>query len=230
MIQKRISAAIAVAVCVIAFSQANAASAAAKRELTEEQLQQLLKRFPDADLNKDGKLTVDEAQAYLRKRKSEEAPETSVPNRPAAATNAPATATSAAPLAAPVPIVINSDKPVPVNPRVYGTWCEEMFLKDLVDDPEYIAALVDLKFKTFLYPGGSISYYHHPKGTGGFNIRREEVRDRSTASRAASSRKDRGRITSISTSDLSRHPVPRHSSSPTSSTARWRSWMSFSRG
>jgi hypothetical protein len=151
------------------------ACAADGRQPTQEQLQELLRRFPDADLNKDGKLTVDEAQTYLRKRKSEKARETSAPNRPAVAADAPATAPSAAATAAPVQIEIRSDKPVPVNPRLYGTWCEEMFTKDLVDDPEYIAALVDLKFKTFLYPGGSISYYHHPQGTGGFNIRPEEV-------------------------------------------------------
>jgi len=52
---------------------------------------------------------------------------------------------------------------------------EEMFDKDLVDHPEYISALTQLKFKTFLYPGGSASYYYYPKGTGEFNIRPEEV-------------------------------------------------------
>src|SRR5689334_1283696 len=84
---------------------------------------------------------------------------------------------SPAPAAAgPIEIQITSDKPVPVNPRVYGIICEEMFVKDMVDEPEYIAALTDLKFKTFNFPGGSISYYHHPQGTGGFNIRPEEVR------------------------------------------------------
>jgi len=34
----------------------------------EARLQQLLKRFPDADTNKDGKLTIDEARAYVVKR------------------------------------------------------------------------------------------------------------------------------------------------------------------
>ncbi|MCX7012096.1 MAG: hypothetical protein NTW86_05945, partial [Candidatus Sumerlaeota bacterium] len=62
-----------------------------------------------------------------------------------------------------------------MNPRVYGVICVEMFDQNLVDDPEFVSALIDLRFKTFLYPGGSISYYHHPKGTGGFNIRPEEV-------------------------------------------------------
>ena len=149
--------------------------AATAGEPNEQRLQQMLRRFPDADLNKDGKLTPDEARAYLRNRKSEKSSAASAPDRPAAATDAPATATSAAATAGPVQIEIRSDKPVAVNPRVYGTWCEEMFVKDLVDEPEYIAALADLKFKTFLYPGGSISYYHHPRGTGGFNIRPEEV-------------------------------------------------------
>ncbi len=39
----------------------------AQREVTPEQLQLLLKRFPDADANKDGKLTLDEARAYRQK-------------------------------------------------------------------------------------------------------------------------------------------------------------------
>ena len=39
----------------------------AQREFSEEQLQQWLKRYPEADANKDGKLTPDEARAYLRK-------------------------------------------------------------------------------------------------------------------------------------------------------------------
>jgi hypothetical protein len=39
----------------------------ASRQVSPEQLQQYLKRFPDADANKDGKLTFDEARAYLKK-------------------------------------------------------------------------------------------------------------------------------------------------------------------
>ncbi|MCX7011823.1 MAG: SGNH/GDSL hydrolase family protein [Candidatus Sumerlaeota bacterium] len=71
-------------------------------------------------------------------------------------------------------IEIASGKPTPVNPRVYGIICAEMLRNNLVATPEYLAALTDLKFKIFLYPGGSLSYYHHPTGTGGFNIRQEE--------------------------------------------------------
>jgi len=40
---------------------------AAPRDVTPEQLQQLLKRFPDADANKDGTLTLEEARAYRQK-------------------------------------------------------------------------------------------------------------------------------------------------------------------
>ncbi|MCX7011822.1 MAG: alpha/beta hydrolase, partial [Candidatus Sumerlaeota bacterium] len=95
-------------------------------------------------------------------------PEAASPGPQAGAANssAPSTPTTTDGTARSVDIQITSDKAVPVNPQVYGTWCEEMFTKGLVNEPEYIAALVDLKFKTFLYPGGSLSYYHHPKGPG----------------------------------------------------------------
>jgi hypothetical protein len=36
-------------------------------------------------------------------------------------------------------------------------------------------ALVELKFKAFLFPGGSLSYHHHPQGPGGFNISSHHV-------------------------------------------------------
>jgi hypothetical protein len=45
----------------------SAVDTVAQREVTPEQLQQLLKRFPDADANKDGKLMVEEARAYRQK-------------------------------------------------------------------------------------------------------------------------------------------------------------------
>jgi len=41
----------------------------AQREVTPEQLQQLLKRFPDADTDKDGVLSKDEARTYWQKMK-----------------------------------------------------------------------------------------------------------------------------------------------------------------
>ena len=151
--------------------------AGAARESPEEQLQQLLRRFPGADLNKDGKLTPDEWREFHHKTQTAADAGSARPSATAAkAPPATATATATAtPPGSPVAIQITSDKAVPVNPRVYGTWCEEMFSKGLANEPEYIAALVDLKFKTFLYPGGSLSYYHHPKGPGGFNIRPEEL-------------------------------------------------------
>ncbi|MFA5193857.1 MAG: alpha/beta hydrolase fold domain-containing protein [Verrucomicrobiia bacterium] len=40
---------------------------AAAPRVSDEQLQQYLKRYPDADANKDGKLTFEEARAYLKK-------------------------------------------------------------------------------------------------------------------------------------------------------------------
>ena len=71
-------------------------------------------------------------------------------------------------------IRITSDKPVPINPKIYGINCAEMFIFDLAQKTEYLSALGELKLNTFAYPGGP-SYYHHPAGTGGFNIRPEEV-------------------------------------------------------
>ncbi|MBI5394666.1 MAG: alpha/beta hydrolase [Verrucomicrobia bacterium] len=44
-----------------------AADVTAQRDIAPEQLQQLLKRFPDADANGDGKLTLEEARAYRQK-------------------------------------------------------------------------------------------------------------------------------------------------------------------
>ncbi|TFH26822.1 MAG: AraC family transcriptional regulator, partial [Myxococcales bacterium] len=51
--------------------------------------------------------------------------------------------------------------------------CAEMFIFDLVQTPEYLSALAELQFNTFLFPGGSS--YHHPTGSGGFNIRQEDI-------------------------------------------------------
>ncbi len=44
-------------------------AALAQREVAPEQLQQLLKRFPEADANKDGVLSMEEARAYWQKMK-----------------------------------------------------------------------------------------------------------------------------------------------------------------
>lgn len=66
-----ISRVITIATLVFAFLPArgaeDAGNRAAPRQPTTEQLQQLLRRFPDADANKDGKLTFDEARAYVKK-------------------------------------------------------------------------------------------------------------------------------------------------------------------
>ena len=65
---------------------------------------------------------------------------------------------------------------VRVNPRVYGLVCAEMITKGFLDDPEYVAAIAELRLKVFQYPGGSASYWHHPTGNGGLNARPEEVK------------------------------------------------------
>ena len=135
-------------------------------EQPEEQLQKLRQRFPEADLNKDGKLTREEMLEFRRQMRPAAAP---VPPAAAAAneTPAPANTTSSA---GKVEIRVTSEKPVPINPKIYGINCAEMFIFDLVQKPEYLSALGELQLNTFSYPGGP-SYYHHPEGSGGFNIR-----------------------------------------------------------
>ena len=138
--------------------------AGAGREVPEEQLQKLLQRFPNADLNKDGKLTRDELLQFRGK--------TRAPATAPAATETPSGANNTA-VAGKVEIRVTSDNPVPINPKIYGINCAEMFIFDLVQKPEYLAALGELQFNTYLFPGGSS--YHHPTGSGGFNIRQEEI-------------------------------------------------------
>jgi acetyl esterase/lipase len=58
--------------------------AVAQADLNVERLKQLLKRFPEADTDKDGKLTAEEARSYLRKMRSAKAADTK-PTPPAAA-------------------------------------------------------------------------------------------------------------------------------------------------
>src|SRR4051794_31200793 len=72
--------------------------AAAQADLNVERLQQLLKRFPEADTDKDGKLTAEEARSYLRKMRSAKAADTK-PTPPTAA-KPPAGAASSADAAA----------------------------------------------------------------------------------------------------------------------------------
>jgi len=134
------------------------------QEVPEEKMQQLLRRFPTADLNKDGKLTREELLQFRGKARA--------PTSASAATETPSRAPNT-PAAGKVEIRVTSDKPVPINPKIYGINCAEMFIFDLVQKPEYLAALSELQFNTFLFPGGSS--YHHPTGSGGFNIREEEI-------------------------------------------------------
>ncbi|HEY2573461.1 MAG TPA: EF-hand domain-containing protein, partial [Verrucomicrobiaceae bacterium] len=136
----------------------------------DDRLQELLRQFPDADLNHDGKLTVDEFRQF-RNRTS---PKNSVPSTsPATASSIEHPAAAANPPAAgKLQIRIRSSGAVPINPKIYGINCSEMFIFDLVQKPEYLAALGELQLNTFLFPGGST--YHHPTGSGGFNIRQDE--------------------------------------------------------
>lgn len=137
----------------------------------DERLQQLLKRYPDADLDHDGKLTTDEFRQFRSKTQPKG---TATPPGPAAPSlgEIPTKATKP-PSAGKLEIQITSTKPVPINPKIYGINCSEMFIFDLVQKPEYLSALGELQFNAFLFPGGSS--YHHPTGTGGFNIREEEI-------------------------------------------------------
>src|SRR6476646_8479519 len=58
--------------------------AVAQADLSADRLQQILKRFPEADTDKDGKLTADEARSYLRKMRAAKVAD-ATPTPPAAA-------------------------------------------------------------------------------------------------------------------------------------------------
>ena len=149
-----------------------ARSFAAPPAVGDERLQHVLRRFPDADLNHDGKLTVEEFRQF--RSKVQPGGTAAASHRSASSpSKTPAGAATNTPPAGKVEIRITSAKPVPINPKIYGINCAEMFIFDLVQKPEYLSALGELQFNTFLFPGGSS--YHHPTGTGGFNIREEEI-------------------------------------------------------
>jgi acetyl esterase/lipase len=69
---------------------ASPAFAQRSNEPSEQQLKQLLQRFPDADANRDGKLTLEEAQAYRAKMREKEGkqPGRTPPGPPIAPTHA----------------------------------------------------------------------------------------------------------------------------------------------
>src|SRR6185369_6661960 len=68
--------------------------AAAQADLNVERLQQLLKRFPEADTDKDGKLTTEEARSFLGKMRAAKAADAK-PKPPAAAKSSVSDAPSA---------------------------------------------------------------------------------------------------------------------------------------
>jgi acetyl esterase/lipase len=74
--------AFAVAVAVLTGGTLFAQQAQPPPAFTPEVLQQLLKRFPDADANKDGTLTAEEARAYREKMLANRAPDAQRPARP----------------------------------------------------------------------------------------------------------------------------------------------------
>src|SRR5689334_3067169 len=88
------------------------------QEVPEEKMQQLLRRFPTADLNKDGKLTREELLRFRGKARA--------PTSTSAATEIPSRAPTTR-AAGKVEIRVTSDKPVPINPKIYGINCAEMF-------------------------------------------------------------------------------------------------------
>lgn len=69
MLRLRLPALLAIAACCVSFAVAQEKEPAKDlnlRKITDEQLQALLKQFPQADANKDGKLTIEEATAYRK--------------------------------------------------------------------------------------------------------------------------------------------------------------------
>ncbi|MCX7751157.1 MAG: alpha/beta hydrolase, partial [Candidatus Bipolaricaulota bacterium] len=81
--------------------------------------------------------------------------------------------------------VVTPAQPGAVNPWVYGLNCAEMITKGLLDVPEYVEAIAELRLKTLQFPGGSASYWHHPTGAGGLNARPEEILRRARAGEAS---------------------------------------------
>ena len=67
---KRRRLSLGVLAALLAVLAGSAGHAADRTTRGPEQLEQLLERFPEADTDKDGKLTPDEARAYLRKTRS----------------------------------------------------------------------------------------------------------------------------------------------------------------
>src|SRR5438270_13898216 len=77
---------------------------AAQDNLNVERLQQLLQRYPEADTDKDGKLTAEEARSYLRKMRSaktNDAPASAAADAKKPAGEAPSAADDAAQKARP---------------------------------------------------------------------------------------------------------------------------------
>src|SRR4029453_9709737 len=68
--------------------------AVAQADLNVERLKQLLQRFPEADTDKDGKLTAEEARSHLRKMRSAKTTDAK-PTAPAAAKSPASDAPSA---------------------------------------------------------------------------------------------------------------------------------------
>jgi hypothetical protein len=140
----------------------------AQRADMDARSQQILRRFPEADKNKDGKLDAEELRAFVRTRRGGETPHSPAPKPAPSAAQSEAGAFGVA--------VATPAQPGRVNPRLYGLNCAEMITKGLLDVPEYVEAIAELRLKTLQYPGGSASYWHHPTGKGGLNARPEEVK------------------------------------------------------
>ncbi len=113
----------------------------------EARLQALLSQFPTADLNHDGILTTDEFRQFKSSKP------TASKSSSAASAEAKPDAISTTAIDSKLKIHIRSDKPIPINPKIYGINCAEMFIFDLVQKPEYLEALSELQFNTFLFPG-----------------------------------------------------------------------------
>ncbi|MCX7885743.1 MAG: alpha/beta hydrolase fold domain-containing protein [Verrucomicrobiae bacterium] len=148
----------------------------AQRDSPDARSQQILRRFPQADTNKDGRLDPEEMRAFVRSRRGGTEPgSASAPSGEMSSGVRHSAATASATTAVAVAVTTPA-RPTRINPRVYGLNCAEMITKGLLDEPEYVRAITELQLKTLQYPGGSASYWHHPTGKGGLNARPEEIK------------------------------------------------------
>ncbi len=134
--------------------------AAASRGASEQQLQMMLGKFPDADLNKDGKLTMDEFREFRRKKPASTQEKAHAPP-PTPASPAPSAQTPATPPAGTTDSPVTPNRERPLNRRGSGTGSEK---KQGLDSTNAAFAVIkdDPALPRVLLIGDSISIGYTP--------------------------------------------------------------------